>query len=111
MTGFWDQLGLDSGLMPEHLPMGVDEEGQGPVEPDPAHHYVCWCHQDCPLNQALRASWTAGLVLTGYRVDADLREPVRRAITEAADTIGANEMTVAFALLRLADTWCPAPPS
>lgn len=57
---FWDRLGIH-GDLPAHLPIGVNELGQGPVEPDPAHHYECWCgNVDCPLTIALQRAWLAG---------------------------------------------------
>jgi hypothetical protein len=59
-AGFWERLGVH-GDLPAHLPMGVNKQGQGPVEPDPAHHYVCWCSDiDCPLTMALQHAWLAG---------------------------------------------------
>ena len=57
---FWDRLGV-YGDLAAHLPMGVDEQGRGPVEPDPAHHYECWCPDpECPLTMALQHAWSAG---------------------------------------------------
>ena len=51
---FWDRLGLDDGLMPVHLPVGVNSAGRGPENDSDAHHYVCWCADaKCPLSQAL----------------------------------------------------------
>lgn len=59
--GFWDRLGFDEGGLPAHLPMGVDEFGRGPVEPEPAHHYVCWCADvECALTIKLQHAWAAG---------------------------------------------------
>lgn len=58
---FWDRLGRDEGGLPAHLPMGVTREGRGPTEPDPAHHYECWCGDvECPLAIALQHAWLAG---------------------------------------------------
>jgi hypothetical protein len=57
---FWDRLGMHGDLA-EHLPIGVNEQGQGPVEPEPAHHYECWCSDpECPLTMALQHAWFAG---------------------------------------------------
>lgn len=61
MSGFWDGLGLDEALMPKHFPIGVTREGQGPTEPDPPHHYQCWCGDvECVLALALQHAWMAG---------------------------------------------------
>lgn len=58
---FWDRLGVDSGGMPKHLPMGVTQDGQGPEDDHRAHHYVCWCGDtECPLMLALGHAWRAG---------------------------------------------------
>lgn len=38
----WDFFGASEAGMPEHLPMGVTEAGQGPTDDEDAHHYVCW---------------------------------------------------------------------
>lgn len=52
--GFWDRLGVDDGLMPVHLPMGVDQDGRGPTDDSDAVRFVCWCGDaDCPLTSAL----------------------------------------------------------
>jgi len=58
----WEFFGLDeSGTLPAHLPMGVTADGRGPTEPDPAHHYECWCSDvECPLTLALQHAWLAG---------------------------------------------------
>lgn len=62
MDGFWDQLGVDEGGLPEHLPMGVTEQGRGPTGDAKAHHYLCWCGDVlCPLSQALRQARRAAL--------------------------------------------------
>lgn len=37
-AGYVDEAG-----MPKHLPMGVNEQGQGPEDDSKAHHWVCWC--------------------------------------------------------------------
>jgi hypothetical protein len=59
--GFWDRLTVGEDGLPKHLPMGVDELGRGPVEPEPAHHYVCWCGDpECPLSLALQHAWASG---------------------------------------------------
>lgn len=63
--GFWDQLGVDEGGLPTHLPMGVTKDGEGPEDDALAHHYVCWCGDtQCPLTVAFtlagRASWEQG---------------------------------------------------
>lgn len=45
----------------EHYPMGVLEDGNGPVLDDITHHYVCACGApDCDLAVALREAWVAG---------------------------------------------------
>lgn len=62
MSGFWDQLGVDDddGL-PTHLPMGLNEHGQGPENDSEAVYYVCWCgDSNCLLTGALRLAWMAG---------------------------------------------------
>jgi hypothetical protein len=57
---FWERLG-DQGGLPTHLPIGVNEYGQGPTDPEPAHHYTCWCGDlECPLALALQHAWLAG---------------------------------------------------
>jgi hypothetical protein len=57
----WDALGLDEGGLPEHLPLGVNELGQGPENDSVAHHYECWCGDpNCPLTAALQLAWRAG---------------------------------------------------
>ena len=59
--GFWDRLGYDDAGMPKHLPMGVNERGQGPENDSAAHAYVCWCGDvECPLTLALGHAWAAG---------------------------------------------------
>lgn len=59
--GFWDRLGDDGGGLPAHLPMGVNERGQGPEDDSDAHHYQCWCGDvECPLTLALGHAWAAG---------------------------------------------------
>lgn len=59
--GFWDQLGVDEGELPVHLPMGVTEDGQGPAGDEEAHHWVCWCGDvECPLTLALSHAWRSG---------------------------------------------------
>ena len=59
-AAFWLRLGVH-GDLPAHMPMGVTADGQGPTEPDPAHHYACWCGDiDCPLTVALQHAWGAG---------------------------------------------------
>lgn len=61
-TFAWDNLGLDEGGLPTHLPMGVTVNGEGPEDDDKAHHYECWCHDPrCPLAVALRRAHQAGL--------------------------------------------------
>jgi hypothetical protein len=42
--------------------MGVNEDGQGPVADDEAHHYACWCgnpkcHWTVALDRAAEAEW------------------------------------------------------
>lgn len=45
----------------EHYPMGVLEDGNGPVLDDIAHHYVCACGDPgCGVALALRQAWVAG---------------------------------------------------
>lgn len=41
--------------VPAHFPIGVDEEGHGPVEIGHEHHFVCWCGlgRECVWNIAL----------------------------------------------------------
>ena len=57
---FWERLGID-GDLPTHLPISVTEDGQGPTDPDPAHHYECWCPDpQCPLTLAFQEAWQAG---------------------------------------------------
>lgn len=57
---FWDRLGIH-GDLPAHLPIDVNEHGEGPCSPEPAHHYQCWCGDiDCPLTLALQHAWLAG---------------------------------------------------
>jgi hypothetical protein len=57
----WEQAGLGEDGMTKHLPISVDELGRGPTDPDPAHHYVCWCGDpECPLALALQHAWAAG---------------------------------------------------
>lgn len=59
--GFWDRLGYDEGMMPAHLPMGVNERGQGPENDADAYTYVCWCGDpECPLTLALGHAWRSG---------------------------------------------------
>ncbi len=44
--------------VPEHLPMPVNANGQGPVEEAEAESWTCWCgNPACPLSIAL---WEAG---------------------------------------------------
>lgn len=51
-----DEVGL-----PIHLPMGVNERGQGPESDREADHYVCWCNdEECRLTVALHLAWSAG---------------------------------------------------
>ncbi len=57
---FWDRLGVHGDLA-AHLPIGVNERGQGPTDPEPAHHYECWCGDvECSLTMALQHAWSAG---------------------------------------------------
>lgn len=57
----WEGMGLDEGGLPAHLPMGVNELGQGPEDDSVAHHYECWCFDpECPLTTALQLAWSAG---------------------------------------------------
>jgi hypothetical protein len=58
LTFSWEDLGLDDGGMPIHLPMGVTVDGDGPTSDAEAHHFVCWCGQQCPLDKALRLAST-----------------------------------------------------
>lgn len=60
--GFWDRLGQHPETFePTHLPMGVNEHGQGPENDSEAHHYECWCIDPyCPLNQALKLAGDVG---------------------------------------------------
>lgn len=59
--GFWDRLGYDEGMMPAHLPMGVNGRGQGPENDADAYAYVCWCGDpECPLTLALGHAWRSG---------------------------------------------------
>ena len=60
--GFWDRLGVDDGGLPAHLPMGVDEHGRGPANDSDAAYFICWCGDHaCPLAEALKVAWRAGL--------------------------------------------------
>lgn len=69
--GFWDRLGLDDSLMPQHLPMGVTERGEGPENDSAAHHYVCWCGDtECPLTLALGHAWASGRRVTSPEVQS-----------------------------------------
>lgn len=53
-TDFWNRLGVDEGGLPVHLPIEVNEQGQGPEDRAIAHHTECWCGgPDCPLGRAL----------------------------------------------------------
>lgn len=54
----WENLGIDDGGMPIHLPMGVTADGDGPTSDAEAHHFVCWCGQQCPLDEALKRAST-----------------------------------------------------
>jgi len=57
---FWLRLGV-RGDLPVHMPIGVNKQGQGPTDPEPAHHYSCWCGEDeCALAMALQHAWLAG---------------------------------------------------
>ncbi len=59
--GFWDRLGYDEGGLPTHLPMGVNERGQGPEDDAAAYTFVCWCGgTECPLTLALGHAWASG---------------------------------------------------
>ena len=61
MTAFsWEALGTDGGGLPTHLPLPVTAKGQGPAVGDEAHHLVCWCGENCPLNRALDEAWRLG---------------------------------------------------
>lgn len=56
----WENLGVD-GDLPRHFPISQDEHGRGPTNPEPAHHWTCWCGDpECPLSLALQWSWSAG---------------------------------------------------
>lgn len=73
MTAFkWITYGVVDGqasiLMPEHMPIPVDVNGQGPVLEDDAHAWICWCGaEECLLTKALAAAWVAGYA-HGYGV-------------------------------------------
>lgn len=54
LTFSWEDLGIDESGMPIHLPMGVTADEEGPTSDAEAHHFVCWCGQQCPLDEALR---------------------------------------------------------
>lgn len=87
----WEGMGLNDGGLPAHLPMGVTAEGDGPVEPDPPHHVVCWCPDpECPLTRSLNEAWKAGR-----------REGVRRADElfgkEFADPDWEGQCSIGFA--------------
>lgn len=59
--GFWDRLGVDEGGLPAHLPMGVNERGQGPEDDAAAYTWACWCGDvECPLTLALGHAWASG---------------------------------------------------
>lgn len=60
--GFWERLGHHPETFESaHLPMGVNEHGQGPENDSEAHHYECWCIDPyCPLNQALKLAGAVG---------------------------------------------------
>ena len=57
----WEDLGVGEDGLPTHLPMGVNIHGQGPEDDSVAHHYICWCGTDCPLNQALALARSSAL--------------------------------------------------
>lgn len=72
VSGFWDGLGVDQGGMPVHLPMPLTIDGEGPASGDEVAYYRCWCGRPCPLDVALRESWTAGAkppILEDYNPD------------------------------------------
>jgi len=57
----WELLGVDEGGLPVHLPMGVNQQGQGPEDDSAAHHFECWCGDaNCPLTGALMAAFRKG---------------------------------------------------
>lgn len=81
--GFWDQVGLDEGGLPKHLPMGVTQRNEGPENDSEAHHYVCWCGDECcPLARGLQLAWEAGRRSTrselGARLAGQRRESTPR---------------------------------
>ena len=74
-SDFWYRLGHVGDGLPTHLPMGVTRHGQGPTEPDPAHHYECWCGDvDCPLTLALQHAWLAGRRVESGEYDREMPE-------------------------------------
>lgn len=83
--GFWDSLGVDDGGMPVHLPMGVNDAGEGPENDSNAHHYVCWCPDvNCPLTNAL----ILAARLAPREADDGLAERVRLGLREHAPLPG-----------------------
>lgn len=76
---FWFRLGHTEDGLPTHFPIGVDRYGRGPTDPDPAHHYTCWCgDMECPLAIALHYGW-----LSGRRSLAGPDESVRSVTNQA----------------------------
>lgn len=67
----WDNLGVDDGGLPRHLPFSHTVNCEGPTEPDDPDHLACWCGKPCPLHLALRDAHRAGMRRFGPR---DVRE-------------------------------------
>ena len=58
---FWDGLGVGEDGLPVHLPIGVNEHGQGPEQDSAAYTFTCWCGDpECPLSLALGHAWASG---------------------------------------------------
>lgn len=69
-AGYVDETG-----MPTHLPMAVDEDGNGPIPPWQAHHYRCWCMgDDCEWMQALQAADDHGRAQEALRTAGFLQQ-------------------------------------
>lgn len=86
----WDDIAVGEDGMPEHLPIPVTADGQGPENDATADHYVCWCRSTitCPLTTALLRAGEAGRRWGQRRADELITEAMNDgdiAMHQAAD--------------------------
>lgn len=99
--GFWDAFGLDEGGLPEHLPMEVTKDDQGPADAEDMHHMACWCgNPGCMLTKALHMAWLMGQASTLHLVEEEWKPGVAEALREAAGSMVPDSQAQRFVLVH-----------